>query len=78
MHGITNKRDIAADMLRWSAEQNPPRGRLFKRQDVIAYTGLSGRQVDRLTNGLLQVGGKGTYFYLDVAERLVQYAATRT
>lgn len=72
-----NKRDIAADMLQWSAEQSPPRGRLFKKADICKYTGFSKSQVDKLAKGLPEIGGRATFFYLDVAERLVQYVDTR-
>ena|GEM_PF-6445190 len=66
-----NRQQVAADIVRWAAEQDPPRGRLLKKKDIMSYTGLSRTHVDKITNGLPKVGGSATYFYLDIADRLI-------
>ena len=69
---MSYKQVIEADILRWGKEQTPPVGRLLKKKDVMSYTGLSRKQVDRVLDGLNNVGGKTSYFYQDVATRLIQ------
>ena len=60
---------MAADMLEWSEARN--RGALMRKIDIREYTGFSREKVDELTAYLQPVGAKATYFYLDVAEALV-------
>lgn len=69
---MSYKQVIEADILRWGKEQSPPVGRLLKKKDVMSYTGLSRKQVDKVLDGLSSVGSKTTYFYEDVAARLIQ------
>ena len=59
---------VAKDILAWNEARG--RGRLLRKVDIIQYTGSSRDTVDRLTAHLQPVGGKTTYFYLDVAEAL--------
>lgn len=59
---------IGDDMLCWIRENR--KGRILCRNDIAEYTGLSLSTVDRLTNGLNNVGGRGKYYYLDVAEKI--------
>lgn len=60
---------IAADMLSWSEARG--RGNLMRKIDIREYTGFGRDKVDELTAHLQPVGAKATYFYLDVAEALV-------
>ena len=68
---MANKRQIAADILEWGQNQVPPVGRLLRLKDISAYAGWSLKQSQRLMMGVPHVGGAKTYFYTDVADRLV-------
>lgn len=67
------KQIIEADIIKWGKEQAPPVGRLLTKKQIMEYTGLSRSQVDRLLDGLVNVGGKTRYFYGDVASRLLRF-----
>lgn len=66
---MANKRELRQDLLEW-CERNK-KGRVLKKVDVMAYTGFGRSYVDNLLNGLPRVGSKVTYFYADVADRLI-------
>lgn len=60
-------KQIADDILKFTEG-----GRLLTKTDIGRYLGSGRTVVDRITKGLKPVGGKCTYFYLDLAEELTK------
>lgn len=62
--------NIGNDLLDWIKENK--KGRILSRGDIVDYTGLSLSTVDKMLYGLNTVGGRGRYYYMDIAELIAK------